>query len=285
MAESINRRTLFTAGGLGAGALLASGLTQPARATASGKRDWGSPVWAEEFNGSSLDRSKWTVSHNTFRPDWGWLQAGNVEVSDGRLRLHARRMDHGVKTPDGRWREWSTAELSTAGKFSMEYGRWEVSAKVPNAPTGQVGMWPGVWLRPDNGRIGGEIDIVEAYGSKSSQARTKFNPSNRTESTVHFNQQRHGSLHGWSPANGNTSGRFNHWAMEKLPSGITMWFNGQELIHVPSSHTGFSAAFPRGMKFNLRATFQVGNTYWGQPTSATQSHSVFEVDYIRAYKY
>lgn len=43
-----------------------------------------------------------------------------------------------------------SARISTAGRFSIKYGRVEVEAKLP------VGdwIWPAVWLLPEVGAIG-----------------------------------------------------------------------------------------------------------------------------------
>src|SRR5438270_4755858 len=70
---------------------------------------------------------------------------------------------------DGVSRNYTSARLNTAGKFSQAYGRFEARIKIPR---GQ-GMWPAFWLLGDNSNTvgwpsGGEIDIMENIGKEPS---------------------------------------------------------------------------------------------------------------------
>ncbi len=288
MDQSITRRRLLGLGGASAAAALLAPTVAAAPAQAAGTylKGWGNAVFEDDFSGSTLDRRRWTVRDRTYLShDWSTIAGSNVSVSGGSLKLTARRLAQPVTTSDGRRREWSGAEVNTIGKFSQEYGRWEVRAKMPAAPERSVGLWAAIWLRPDGGRAPGEIDIVESYGSKSSQAKTKFDPTSRAESTVHLNQSRKGSLHGWSPAGTDIHSRWNTWAMEKTPAGVRVYFNGAQILHVPSGTDAYRSAFPVGSKLNLRLSFQVGNSYWGRPTAATASGQSMELDYLRVWRY
>lgn len=288
MNHHIDRRRLLTTGGAATAlALTGSGLALPAAQAAGTYRSgWGNAVFEDDFTGSRIDTSRWNVADQTYRSyDWGWIQASNASVSNGTLKLRAHRRSKPVTTRDGKVREWSCADLTTVGKFSQEFGRWEFRAKMPTAPGRSVGLWTGVWLRPDDTRIGGEIDIAESYGSKSSQAKTKFDQTSRAEASVHFNQQRKGTVHSWTPSGTNIYSQWNTWTMEKTPSGIRMFFNDQQILDVPSGTAAYRAAFPAGSKMNLRISFQIGNSYWGRPTSSTVSGQALELDYVRAWKY
>ncbi|KAJ7267508.1 glycoside hydrolase family 16 protein [Mycena rebaudengoi] len=55
------------------------------------------------------------------------------------------------------------ARLSTKGKYSIKYGRVEVTAKLPRGDW----LWPAIWMLPDEGAwpLAGEIDIMEARGN------------------------------------------------------------------------------------------------------------------------
>lgn len=61
---------------------------------------------------------------------------------------------------------YSSARLTSYGKFSFLYGRVDVLAKMPVG----VGSWPAIWMLPDSIRTGvpwplcGEIDISEVVG-------------------------------------------------------------------------------------------------------------------------
>ncbi len=59
-----------------------------------------------------------------------------------------------------------SARLSTQNSFSIQYGKVEVRAKMPQGDW----LWPAIWMLPVNSTYGpwplsGEIDIVEARGN------------------------------------------------------------------------------------------------------------------------
>jgi beta-glucanase (GH16 family) len=159
-------------------------------------------VWADEFEGDSLDRSKWTPEVScwgggnferqcyTDRPD-------NIAVEGGLLLLKAKkerfagpaRPPEIAESPNPTLVQSHTSgKVRTIGKHAWRYGRIEVRAKVP---PGQ-GTWPAVWMMPDNPAYGpwprsGEIDILEAVniGAKCKQC-DGGRGENRTISALHF---------------------------------------------------------------------------------------------------
>lgn len=118
-------------------------------------------VWSDEFNGSIIDPANWT--YDLGASGWGnneWQNytssAANSSVSNGLLTITARQEPGGGFT---------SARLKTQGLRSVQFGRIDVRAKLPQ---GQ-GIWPAIWMLGDN--IGtaswpacGEIDIMELVG-------------------------------------------------------------------------------------------------------------------------
>jgi beta-glucanase (GH16 family) len=141
----------------------------PAAATDGGA----SPVWSDEFDGSSgsaPDSAKWT--HDT---GFGWgsgeLQAYTDRTRNasldgqGNLAITARAETY--TGPDGKTSQYTSARLNTREKFSFVYGRIESRIKIPS---GQ-GIWPAFWLLGDDifttGWPGcGEIDMMEVLGDE-----------------------------------------------------------------------------------------------------------------------
>lgn len=71
----------------------------------------------------------------------------NVQVTGGWLTLRARREspplvcgDSDERFPTGR--DFSSAMLTTAGKSSWLYGRFEIRARLPTRPGSSQGLWP-----------------------------------------------------------------------------------------------------------------------------------------------
>ena len=125
------------------------------------KPELGTIIWSDEFNGNSLDTTKWkfeTGDHGWGNNEWQNYVAGtNVEVSNGTLKIIARKTGVGQKVGD-----YTSARLNSIESFT--YGRMEIRAKMPDHKG--KGIWPALWMLGKNiGEVGwpdcGEIDIME----------------------------------------------------------------------------------------------------------------------------
>src|SRR3954464_10612678 len=122
-------------------------------------------VWSDEFDGKSLDESKWEAIVNGRgggNKELQYYRKENARVENGMLIIEARKEK--FTGPDGA-RDYTSARLRTKGKGDWKYGRIEVRAKLPK---GQ-GIWPAIWMMPTDNRYGnwpnsGEIDIMELLG-------------------------------------------------------------------------------------------------------------------------
>lgn len=130
-------------------------------------------IFAEEFNGTALDASKWSVIGPSFwvneeeqayvnSPETiSFLPAGEAAgASDGVLLLQPRFRE-GFRTPTGREADFISGRITTEGKFDFTHGRAVARIRMPDAN----GVWPAFWLLgngswPDTG----EIDIMEYVG-------------------------------------------------------------------------------------------------------------------------
>jgi beta-glucanase (GH16 family) len=139
----------------------------------------GSPwqcTFADDFDGSSLDTSKWVVQTTAASgyhsgPECFVNTPNNVSISDGALSLTVRKeaAPFTCASPSGSYTtQYTSGMVMTYGKFSQAYGRFEVRAKLPAATV--KGLQEAFWLWPDNPYkygyywpMSGEIDIAEAY--------------------------------------------------------------------------------------------------------------------------
>lgn len=157
-----------------------SGLAQaPTVKEAPANGDW-TLVWSDEFDGPKIDRAKWGFDVDCWGGGNGEHQCytrsiRNAAIEDGKLVITARRervigpalpahLRRSATNPESEaTREFSSARLTTRGKASWQYGKVEVSARLPQ---GQ-GTWPAIWMLPERESYGrwaasGEIDIMEA---------------------------------------------------------------------------------------------------------------------------
>ena len=243
---------------------------------------WGKPVWHDEFDGSAVDTSKWRV-HDRDRTsyDSSSLYKEQAKVRDGKLVLTAKRVD---PTKDLFGRSWASAYLDTKdGKFSQRYGRFEILARLPTRTHNSTGLWPSFWLRDDKGP--GEIDVMEAWGTPS--AKPAEEDAGNYAWTVHSDTMGGGTavkswgLHRDDPS---IARGYYRYAVEWTPDGIKMFLNDKQVGYVSrSANPWLDTSFPT--KANIRLHFAVGNSYWGQPTSDTESPAEYVIEYVRVWKY
>src|SRR5690348_15098202 len=110
--------------------------------------------WSDEFNGTSLDHSKWSIGVPWNGPDGtnryqdnnnlGYISDPNVVVSNGTLQLIATKQD--VTDPAGRVFHYAEGAIHTANTFSTQYGYIEMSAQLPTTAATGAGMWPAFWM-------------------------------------------------------------------------------------------------------------------------------------------
>jgi beta-glucanase (GH16 family) len=128
-------------------------------------------TFSDEFNGTSLDESKWDTQYRNWTgPDSGIFDSSNVSVADGFLRLDVNIPPAGT-LPDGK--QYTTATVNTAGgdpgsaARTIQYGYFEIRAKAMDAKT--VSSF---WLFNNTPQQWTEIDIAELSGSLPRQMPT-----------------------------------------------------------------------------------------------------------------
>lgn len=288
--------------------LVASNITVQAMAAATGDSNStvatrsftpniasGTLVWSDEFSNSTSantqpNPSVWT--YDTGAGGWGnkeletycgWNSSAapcdsstpNVYVgTDGYLHIVANQPSPGVYT---------SARLKTQGLFSLQYGRIEFRAQVPEAQ----GFWPAAWLLGNNIATAkwpacGEMDVLERVNAATS-------PDWNT-----------GSIHGTGFTGGNIGTKFD------FPSGETaagwhtygmIWGKGSVAYYVddpshpyvtytPANLAGLSGAvwpFDSGQANFIILNLAVGGSWPGSPDAGTPFPSQMLVDYVRIY--
>jgi len=129
-------------------------------------------IWHDEFEGSGrLDDSSWNYERGFVRnEEYQWYQPDNAYLHDGILVIEGRldsianpRYREGSRS----WRtnrpyaRYSSASVNTRGKFSFQFGRMEVRARIPAV----IGSWPAIWTLGNEmpWPSGGECDVMEYY--------------------------------------------------------------------------------------------------------------------------
>ncbi|MDA6070139.1 family 16 glycosylhydrolase [Flavobacterium sp. AC] len=245
-------------------------------------------IWSDEFNGTTVDATKWqSISGNGCPSLCGF---GNAEaqrydptqatiVKEGTnsyLNIEAKYAPN-ASFPS---QPYSSAKLTTEGKYALKYGRIEARMKLSNG----MGAWPAFWMLPagtSNWPFTGEIDIMEA----------KHRNPKSVDGTIHYDA---GGYHYTgrsysSPTD--LSGEFHVYAVEWGPN-IIKWFIDGNLFHTATPQTTVNGGWPfNDQQFYIILNLAVGSG--GTPYTSVNGAGVepipadfpakLQVDYVRVY--
>ncbi len=238
--------------------------------------------WSDEFNGlngAPPDESKWVV--DTGGNGWGnnelqyyTPRRKNVRQENDNLIIEAIKED--FTGPDGVRRDYTSARVNTAGRFSQQNGRFEARIKIPR---GQ-GIWSAFWLLgndlPAKGWPScGEIDIMENLG---------FEPS-RIFGALHGPgySARNALTSSYTLSNGRFSDDFHVFAVEWEPQRIRFYVDDQLYATRVSSDVPPGNAWVYDHPFSLIVNVAVGGDLPGKPDDSTVFPQRMLVDYVRVY--
>lgn len=265
-------------------------------------------VGGDEFNGSSVDTSKWSLYNNTYgdgNNEYACLTPGNVAVSDGTLKITSRKET--VTCPGDKVRNYTSGFLGSreTGTYYPRYARFEMRARVPH----NQGLWPAFWLRHRNGAGVAEVDIMEYFHSQVpgkttttlhldgrhnlSKKSTNFEPSSVTPSGWHtwaveispvdtgvkFDFLLDGTVvhtytdtqHNWTSADANGT-----WDIALNQAVGGNWGGDPDgvLGELPLvNRCSISGTYPGGCK-----TTGINRVDWNDPADST-----YEIDWVRVY--
>jgi len=232
-------------------------------------------VWADEFNGTSLNTSDWNYETGTGNSGWGnnelqYYMSDNTLVKDGVLTITAKRQS--VFASD-----YTSSRLTTQGKKSFQFGRIDIRAALPK---GQ-GLWPAIWmLGNDISSVGwpkcGEIDIMELIGGSGSRDRT-------VHGTVHWDDN--GTKKDNGRPNSLLSGDFSQeWHVFSLiwDENEIKWLRDDIQYHSINISSAAMSEFRQ--KFFFIFNVAVGGNWPGSPDASTKFPQRMHVDYISVFQ-
>jgi len=251
--------------------------------TAQPSRPGWTLTWSDEFNAadsSPVDASKWVsetggngwgnqeLEYYTTRSENSFHQGGNLVI---------KVLQEKFTGSDGVTRDYTSARLKTAGKFSQKYGRFEARIKIPK---GQ-GIWPAFWMLGDDiAKVGwpksGEIDIMENIGKEPALV--------------------HGTIHGPGysggqgpsapfalPDNTRFADDFHIYSVEWEPKAIRFYVDDHLYSTRTPSDIPKEAKWVYDHPFSLLLNVAVGGQWPGSPDGTTQFPQTMTVDYVRVY--
>ena len=265
-------------------------------------------VWNDEFEGDSVDLTKWDFEigngffdykNHVWIPGWGneelqyyTREPENVSVKDGLLTSRAVKESlHECGYTSARLK---TRKRDGTVLFSKLYGRVEFRAKVPWGK----GLWPALWMLPVDDKYGGwaasgEIDLMEIVGEKPHEVLNSIHfgsvyPKRSLDTHVHklpsgsMVSDWHVYTVEWEPGeirfyvdNVHTSTQSFWWSCSKTKNGA-----GVE-AKKDADLNAWPAPFDQA--FYLIMNVAVGGNFPGAPNPETQFPAELVVDYVRVY--
>jgi len=230
-------------------------------------------VFRDEFNGSSIDLSKWhtcfwwadtTCSIETnhelelYNPD-------DVLVQNGTLQLRAQKRD--MTAWNGSTYQYTSGMVMTGGRsgsippgFTFTYGYAEARVKVPAGK----GLWPAFWMLPVSYNSRPEIDIMEILGDQPD--------------VYHMNYHYVGGDQGTSWTGPDFSAGWHVIGLDWEPNAIIWYVDGVERYRFTNST--YISNEPEYLLLNLA----VGGDWPGSPDANTPFPSTYDVDYVRVWQ-
>lgn len=217
--------------------------------------------FADEFNGSALDMSKWATKSsaesdngqgNKGNQQLEWNQASNCSVSGGLLTITAK--PDSITSPSGQHYDWSSCLITSSPLYAFRYGYIEERAKFP----AQTGFWPGFWTWQAPGvNQWIETDAYEYY----SDNRTRL-----------YQTQHSGTGGGCTPTLPfDPSAGFHTYGVAIESTGTTWYVDGQRTCKVSATSSGMT---------NILSNMFV----YSQIPPAAGTVATKQVDYIRAWQ-
>ena len=223
------------------------------------------PTFWDEFEGTSLDRSKWN-DIIWYNPPDEVSAAINYKVSNGSLKIWPLS-------------PYKNRTIDTDGKFTQLYGYFEIEAKLCRGR----GVWPAFWLFAHPGSLRPEIDIMEAWPGGGPS--TGWGTSDLRPDTFAFTA--------WSDTITRIGGSklrdylgaqlldntFHIYGLKWESNGVTMYFDGQQL----GPKILYSYTHPMYIMLDLWYGGPSGTPNTSEtPQGETNS---FEIKYVRAWQF
>lgn len=234
-------------------------------------------VWADEFNGTTLDQTKWSYQTGDGCAEgicgWGnnelqYYQSGNVTVSNGQLHITAKRERVQSK-------QYTSGRIRSLNKGDWTYGRFETRMKLPY---GQ-GLWPAFWMLPSDNVYGGwpqsgEIDIMEFVAATPDHVL----------GTIHYgdpapNNKNQGA--NFYLNSGNFPDAFHDFAME-WEAGTIRWFVDDILYLTKTTQDLAPYNWPFDQRFHFLINMAVGGNLGG-PVSNGIFPKTLDAEYVRVF--
>jgi beta-glucanase (GH16 family) len=271
-------------------------------------------VWSDEFNGPTIDRSKWGFEIHCSGNGNNELQCyterrENARIEDGSLVIEARR-EPGYNGGNGGPKDYTSARLTGFRKVDWTFGKFEARARLPKGKH----LWPAFWMMPTDSVYGlvqkyfllwlmitiggwaasGEIDIMEYRGQRP----------NEIMGTLHYSSEWPNNR--WSSSGERVmpfdfSDTYHVFGLEWERDQMRWYVDGQKYFEQNLDRFWWEGAGrnpytanrqPWDQPFYFILNMAVGGNFFGgmgdlspDDVANTWTQTKFMVDYVRVYRH
>jgi beta-glucanase (GH16 family) len=224
-------------------------------------------VWSDEFNGTSVDTTKWNFEAGNLgvNNEKEYYQAANATVANGNLVITAKQQQVGS------W-PYTSARMNSANKVIAQYGRIEARIKLPLG----AGLWPAFWMLGVDINSGvswpgcGEIDIME-----------HINADSVIYGTMHWSAGGNAASYGLTTT---TSPSAYHIYAVEWDTYSIRWYVDNTLYATGDIANSINSTDAFHKPFFIILNLAVAGDFPGQIVDLSKLPASMYVDYIRVYK-
>ncbi|HEY8405497.1 MAG TPA: glycoside hydrolase family 16 protein [Acholeplasma sp.] len=193
----------------------------------------------------------------------------NVFVKQSVLHIVAHKEDY-------EHRNYTSAKLTTAGKKSFLYGRYEISMKLPKGK----GTWPAFWFLGDNVKQGtrwplcGEIDLMEHVGKDPNRIHFSLHSQNynhKLGNNPHLHFYKEG-----------LDDDFHKYTMDWTKEGFKFYVDDVLAATIDRNHKNAVEDWPFDAPHFMIINLAIGG-FWGGDIDDSIFPVEFLIDYIKVY--
>lgn len=247
-------------------------------------------VWSDEFNCEKIDENKWTiidgmVNHGaiynrgavSIKKDGNnsYLAINTKNFNSTEELIKAVGVDNYLGQSINKQKvTWSSGRIESKNKYSFQFGRMAVRAKVNDSQ----GIWPAIWMLAQDETGHDEIDVLEYLGQDPWGAWT----------TNHF-----GILGKNKASNGIRNSNYEAWSqdfhvfeVEWDPEFIKWYIDGKQVFQSTQGRDDGRDGMHTRPMFPILET-QVGDGWVGDVDynkKNTKQNSDYLIDWIRVYQ-
>lgn len=249
------------------------------------------PTEVVGLNGEYFAAKPTWIEHYSSYPDGAFKDASwniiidgapaNSEAQDYTNRIENLRIENDVLVLQGMGNVaegYTSARIDTKNNEDFLYGKFEISAKIPNG----VGSWPAIWLLPTDEKytnqhpdtdfncycVDGEMDILEAIGSQQNViygiAHALKSPTNANYLSGYYNTI--------TIPDADTA--FHTYGLEWTPTNLTFSVDNQVYYTVSKDPSWDFKRWPYDQRYHVIVNLALGGNWAGQDKQAYPPYGI-----------